>query len=157
MEDLGGIIGTREQVLAAILLQRWRRRQARGGGKVAPTPAKGAGGARWQSALEVQDLHEVIGTREQVLACIRIQQWRRLGHPTPAQIWDAASDDHEVHGLAAEARQATMEGAANEQKPRAVALLWSHASWRRMERVRTTAPDCMKHSTNSTPERESLF
>ena len=197
VEDLGGIIGTREQVLAAIQLQqRWRRRQAGGGGgKVAPTPAKGVGGARWRSAPEVHDLDEVIGTREQVLACIRIQRWRRRpatpaaerrnpmtqaqlrswvrakvtelegfedqvvidsvcrrleevnldraafeshlhilmeGRAVPfsAQLWrfldgptgatpeqrrDTASDDHEVQGLAAEARQATTEGAANEE------------------------------------------
>ena len=197
MEDLGGIIGTREQVLAAIQLQqRWRRRQVGGGGgKVAPTPAKGVGGARWRSAPEVQDLHEVIGTREQVLACIRIQRWRRrpatpdaerrnpmtqtqlrswvrakvtelegfedqvvidsvcrrleevqldraafeshlhilmegravpfsaqlwrfLDGPTgatPEQRWGAASDNHEVQGLAAETRQATTEGAAAEE------------------------------------------
>ena len=99
MEDLSGIIGTREQVLAAIQLQRWRRRQAGGGGKVAPTPAKGAGGARWQSAPEVQDLHEVIGTREQVLACIRIQRWRRRTVETTERA-------EEVAALAVEAEAA---------------------------------------------------
>jgi len=118
VEDLSGIIGTREQVLAAIQLQQWRQRQAGSGGKVAPTPAKGVGGPRWRSAPEVHELHEVIGTREQVLACIRIQRWRRRpGRLTPAQSWDAASDDHEVRELAtAEARHASAEGAVTEDQ-----------------------------------------
>ena len=51
--------------------------QAGDGGKGAPARARRVGGARWRSAPEVHDLHEVIGTREQVLACIRIQRWRR--------------------------------------------------------------------------------
>ena len=161
VEDLGGIIGTREQVLAAIQLQRWRRRQAGGGGKVAPTPAKGAGGARWQSAPEVQDLHEVIGTREQVLACIRIQRWRRLGRPTIAQSWDAASDDHEVHGLAAEARQATTEGAANEDRLHAFARRPSQhdrrhglPAQREWERGGERASHCSSEREGGSSERE---
>jgi hypothetical protein len=76
------------------------------------------GGPRWRSAPEVHELHEVIGTREQVLACIRIQRWRRRpGRLTPAQSWDAASDDHEVRELAtAEARHASAEGAVTEDQ-----------------------------------------
>ena len=108
MEDLGGIIGTREQVLAAIQLQqRWRRQAAGGGGKVAPTPAKGVGGARWRSAPEVQDLNEVIGTREQVLACICIQRWRRRTVETKGRVEEVAALVAEVEA-AVEAAEAAL-------------------------------------------------
>ena len=109
VEDLGGIVGTREQVLAAIRLQRWRRWQA-GGGKVAPPSAKELGGARWRSAPEVQDLCEVLGTREQVLACIQIQRWRRRpSRPTSAERRDVGE---------LKVQHATAEDAAFEEQPR---------------------------------------
>ena len=110
-----------------------RRKLRAGGGKSTPahlsTPVRTSrtstdksppmGGSksqgRWRSAPEVEDLGGIIGTREQVLAAIQLQRWRRRC-PTHAQSWDAASDDHEVHGLAAEVWQATAEGTTNEDQ-----------------------------------------
>ena len=92
-------------------------RTSRASTDISPPTGGSKSRGRWRSAPEVEDLSGIIGTREQVLAAIQLQRWRRrLGCPTHAQSWDAASDDHEVHGLAAEAWQATAEGTTNEDQ-----------------------------------------
>jgi hypothetical protein len=92
-------------------------RSSRTSADISPPMGGSKSRGRWRSAPEVEDLGGIIGTREQVLAAIQLQRWRRRpGCPRHAQSWDAASDDHEVHGLAAEAWQATAEGTTNEDQ-----------------------------------------